>query len=552
MDLDLIACPADEDFRVVLDYPMDQEGRGPGDDARRLAEFQELRPGGSNTVAWLPDFFSEKLQRDLGQLVILDRLSQGAFRDFALQFSEENRARAKQEIDSLAGEKKKQVKRALLAVYELGSMDEAYVDPSRRADRHFVALLPGAEIRVPGAADFKNGLNGAVAQLLENRFPHHPTFRDRVTSGRLEKALGLFREVCEAPGQRKQFDRSSYKDIEVAHDLGLITLADGVAALRLQTFEEIDRALRADGQETPTIERVRRQWDPRRVRGLTPEVLDFLVLAFAEAQHRLVLAEDGRPLVEPKVGHLPDDGVLAVVDRPAEQAWQAALNKAGGLFGIAIGGRANTPRNLAQLAKSMSDEAGKAARNRAGEVAGLLGAWADFLDPGAPRAVTSASAVELLEALAAPGAKEAVEALARFEPRTSKEALAAQLRSSADVARVLSDELVRGSLERLKGRSEPAATAILAEVRRVLAADALQEPQLESVLRSQARRAQEVLAPPPAPPIPSPAPLPGSLVASGCATSVAGLEAEQAKIQEALAKAGPGARLEITWKVTRS
>jgi hypothetical protein len=42
------------------------------------------------------------------------------------------------------------------------------------------------------------------------------------------------------------------------------------------------------------------------------------------------------------------------------------------------------------------------------------------------------------------------------------------------------------------------------------------------------------------------------MVASGHATTVAGLEAEKSKIQEALAKAGPGARLEVTWTVTRS
>ena len=92
-------------------------------------------------------------------------------------------------------------------------MDDAFVDPARLAGTHFVALLPGAQIRVPGAADFKNGLHGAVAQLLEARFPHHPTFRDRVTSGKLEKALVLFREVCEAQGQRRVFDRAASSDI---------------------------------------------------------------------------------------------------------------------------------------------------------------------------------------------------------------------------------------------------------------------------------------------------------------------------------------------------
>lgn len=549
MDLDLLACPPDEDFRVVLDYPFDQEGRGPGDDLRRLHEFQDARTNGTCTVAWLPDFFSEKLQRELGQLVILDRLSEGAFRDFSLQFSEENRARAKQEIDGLAGQKKLFVKRALLAVYELGSMDEAFVDPARRAERHFVTLQLGAEVRVPGAADFKNGLNGAIFQLLEARFPHHPAFEGRVTAGRLEKALGLLREVCEAQGQRKMFDRSAANDIEVARDLSMITLADGVATLRAQTFDDVDRALRADGQDSPTVARVRRQWDPKGVRGLTPEVLDFLTLAFAEAQHRLLVGSDGRPVVEPRIGHVPDDAVLTVVDRPTEQAWQAALTKAGGLFGIAIGSRANTPRNLAQLAKELGDKADAARRARAGEIAGLLGAWRDFVPATAPRSVTATSAAELLEVFAGAGAKATVEALAAFEPRTSVAALAAHLRSAGEVARVLEDDLVRGSLERMRGRSEPQAQTIVADVQRALSADALQEPQLEATLRGHARRAQDILNP-----VGSGGdrPVPGSIVAEGKAQSLAALDAEKAKIQQALEKAGQGARLEITWKVTRS
>ena len=544
---ELLTCPTDDDFRVVIDYPFDLEGRGPGDDVRRLADYQNDHPSGTNTVAWLPDFFSEKLQRELGQLVILDRLTEGAFRDYALQYSEENRVRAKQEIDALGAQKRQAVKRALLAVYELGSADESFVDPSRHAERHFAALLPGAEIQVPGAADFKNGLNGAVGQLLEARFPHHPSFSDRVTNSRLEKALVLFREVCEAQGQRRMFDRSAAKDIELARDLGLVTLADGVATLRSQSFDEIDRALRADGQDRPTVDRVRRQWDPQGVRGFTGDVRDFLVLAFAEAHHRLLETSDGRAIVEPKIGGLPDDAILAVVERPTEQAWQAALNKAGSLFGIAIGSRANTPRNLALFAKELSEASAKAARERGGEVAALLGAWTEFMAQGAPRAVTAASAVELLEALAPTGAKPLVEALAVFSPKTSDQALAAHLRGATEVARFLEDDIVRRTFERLRGRSEPSVGAILGEVKRVLEADALQEPHLGARLRAQALRAQDVLEPPRAP---SP-PQPDTLIAQGQVGSVAALDAEKKKMEEALVRGGAGARIEITWKVTR-
>lgn len=545
---ELIDCPADDDFRVVIDYPFDKGGHGPADDLRRLEEFQNLRARGTSTVAWLPDFFSEKLQRELGELVVLSRLSEGAFRDYALQFSEENRVTAKQEIDALAGQKRALVKRALLAVFELGSMDESFVDPACRAPRHFHLLLPNAEVRLPGAADFKNGLDGAVRQLLEARFPHHPQFQSRITTGRLEKALALFREICETQEQRRIFDRGAANDVEPLRDLDLIGWADGVATLRPQPFDEVDRKLRAAGHEAPSVERVRSQWDPTGVKGLRPEVLDLLVLAFAEAQHRLLVGTDGRALAEARIGHLPDDAVLTVVDRPSEQAWQAALTKADGLGVGSIGSRANTPRNLARFTDSLADSAKTWRQSRAGEIASLLGAWGDFVDAQADRSVTAGSAVELLQALAAPGPKAVVEELAAFDPKTSVKALAAHLRTAAETVRVLEDDLIRRSFERLRGRSDPGAQAVLAHVTKALEADALHEPQLQSTLRAQARRAQDLLEPVPAMPEEKPT---GRVLAEGTAKSLAEMDAERERMRKALDAGGPSARLEVTWRVTR-
>jgi hypothetical protein len=53
----------------------------------------------------------------------------------------------------------------------------------------------------------------------------------------------------------------------------------------------------------------------------------------------------------------------------------------------------------------------------------------------------------------------------------------------------------------------------------------------------------------PTPPAPPPPPVP--VVAEGRVDSLAALEADRARIQAALNKAGEGAKLEITWKVTR-
>ena len=542
--------PDDDDFRVVIDFPFDHAGFGPADDAAALEAFRDR--ASTPTVAWLPHFFSERVQRQLGELVVLDRLAEGDWKQHTEHLRDDDRARAKQEIEALAGSKRQQVLRAMRAAYGLANADDGELDAARRAPSHFVALLPDLDVRLPGATTFEHGVTGAVEQVLSDRHPQHPMFEQKVTAGRLEKALDLFRRLCEADGQRLQLDRGEDDDLGLAGALNLVTVHAGVATLKTQPFEDVERALRGEGADAPTASRVAHHFDPAAVRGLTRDLKDFLVLAFAEARHRLLLDFGGRPIPDPRIGKLSGEEVLAEVERPSEQEWEVALSRAGALFGVAVGGRANTPRNLAKFAQLVIDKRAKAIEGRAAEVAPVLASHSTFVKDSAPRLQTARAAAELLALLSGSQPRELAEALARFTPRTSVEAMRAHFVSAADTARVLSAELVFGAFERLDVAAHPEAAAVLTEVRRVLEADALHES-LETSLNALARRAQELLAPrpvivPPKRTEPSPPPPP---LASGSAEGLDGLEREKGKMSEALRNAGPGAKLVVEWRIVR-
>jgi len=534
-----LVVPEGDDFRVVIDYPFDEGQHAPVDDERRLDKFlaeSKAQP----TVAWLPSFFSDKLQRDLGDLVVIDVLLGGGLRSYVENQRPEDQQRARAELESLRAQKLQRVRRGLLAAYGL-KRDEGELDPARTIERHFVVLSPGREIRSLAAADLARGLYASIDQLLDQIHPRHPDFREKLTRGRLEKALRLYTQVVEAEHQRLNLDRADLDTLEVAQKLGFVTLTETTATVRSQPTVEIAKRLRAEGQDAPTVERIAHIFDEGEAMGLAPEVMDFAVVCFALADNRLIVDDLGRT-VEVVPGKLPPSARVVQVPMPAETAWQQALKNAGGLFGVSLGGRARTPANLAKLVDQVKARREDAVKSRAGEIAALLGCRARWVAEDAPRTRTAHAVVALLDGLQATERVQLVEALAEaVSEDPSVTAMAHHLVTAAETARVLEDDLTFNTFEALEGRTEPLAVAILEEVRQALASDALHTP-LAARLRELGLRSQAVL---------TPRAKGIEVVASGATEGIDGLERERSRIDEALRNAGSGAKLTVEWKVTR-
>ncbi len=544
---ELLLAPEGHDFRVVIDVPFDDAGFGPKDDEPRLQELLDAGKS-SPTVAWFSSFLAEQVQRDLSDLVVIDQLlGPGQLKPYFENRAPEELQRAQAELTSLGEQKRQRVRRALLAAYGLKS-DDGELDPASLAERRHVVLIPGAEIRGLPAADFAPGLHEAIREVLDQRWPRHAEFRERVTRGKLEKALALFERLCDAENQRLPIVSAEAKELGLAESLGIVQIGDAAAVVRKQPFQDWKRKLLEEKiEQAPTVARLRQLADAGGAAGHTPEVLDFMVRAFAVESHRDLVTADGQPIADPVLGRLPLDAKVVEVALPEETAWHVALERAGKLFG-ATSGRARNPANVNRLAAEAAKKRDAASLARAGEVESLLAARSSFYAGQPPRLQTARAVQELLAELQASEPAALVKALAGAKVATSLDAMLRHLTGAGAVVAALGNEMAFGSFHALRGRAEPEAGQVLEEVRKALESDELHlalGPKLEEL----GRRALEVIAPKLEPERQPERPMTG-VIATGSARSLVELDVERGKMAKALAKS-PGAALSLTWTVTK-
>lgn len=445
----------DDAFLVVIDYPFDDAGHSPTEDEARLNAFLE-KGKAQPAVAWLPSFFGERLQNELGQLVAIDHVLSTDFRRYVELLRPEAQLRARTEIENLQSAKKNRIKRVLAAAYGITNSGADELDAARSVEQHFVLLSGSEPLRNVVSVDLAGALRDAASEVLNRRYPRHPHFGNKVTRPQLEKALKLLETLVGSEGQRMTLAQPERKELEVAQDLGLVQLSEGAAQLRLAPFQELQRALEVKNLVTPQVGAVRRELDPHGVFGLTPEVQDFRVLSFALVSGHELL-RGGRPLAERTLGKLPEDAELVRPAMPEAAKWQRALELANSVLVITLGGRALNARNLRALSERLDEARRTAERTGAGRIAALLLQQGDLVARDAPRLKTAEKAVELVALLANNDVVGRVEHLAAFVAETSPAALQRHFAEAEGVTEVLQDELVLASLRDLAARSEQGA-----------------------------------------------------------------------------------------------
>lgn len=546
MATERLRCPADRDALLVVDYPFDDEGFGPADDEARLADFLEGEPP-TPTLVWLPSFLGSRLQRDLGELVVIEAvLRDHRTRLQHLRLEDQQRARA--ELESMAAQKRQRLTAALSGAYGHSSAQADELDPDRRVDTHLRPLVPGVRLHTHISAHLKDALEHAVVELLDQRFPRHPKFSERVTPGRLGKTLERFCALCEAEGGRLAVVKAELRDWQPAEAFGLVVATEAAVSLRPDRPRQIEQALRAKGVVDPTVAQVREAVDPGGEMGLSKEASDFFVLCWAAATDRELLRDD-RPVADPPPGKLDDDLVLRRPPLPSAEAWSQAINLAGGLFGLSVGGRGLNARNTRALADGLHKKRAEAVTAGAHQIADLLLRRSAWFEGDPPRLVTARKATELLDLLARPDAVGRLEALAAFTPQTSTKAVARHMTDAKATAEALRNDLAFNAFEALKALTAPdkvaAATALLAELRAALEGDQLQHD-LASKLHTLALQAQRITQPDP-----DPGPGDTEVVKQDEGSDPEAFASAPAVAKTALAEAGAGATLRWSWRVER-
>ena len=497
MNAATLACPQDHDFRLVIDYPFDEAGHSPQEDLEVVTQFRDNQ--GSWTLAWLPHFFSDSVNRLLGELTILDYILSGreVQRQAVQHLTIENQQRAINDLENLRAQKRNRLVEVIEQAYGLKTVNPSDIDSGAMVDGHLHVLKPGAShVRPDLAANLATAKGAYIEALLELRYPRHPNFQKPLSQKRVNSLVAKFTEMLAAEGGRLPVDRETKS--ELAGTLGALDLVRFSETHVLKhedtRLQPLENKRVQKGSDHPTVGEMRGWLDESNKMGLPVEAEDLLLRCYAVWASRS-FELDGRPLDPEAQKVLPDRAILEKPELPTQQEWNDAFAKAGQCFGLTFAGRHLSPDNLGRLQAHL-DARLQEFGSRANEVATALGGRLTplGLDATCDRMVTAKSAEEAVLAIRGKSGVGQVRALAYYEPKTSASAVGRQMQRLEELLRVLQDGLVFGAFEQVARRVDElvGGEELLEEVRSAVRQDEL-NVQLAPRLRELAHKAQALL-----------------------------------------------------------
>jgi hypothetical protein len=506
MSPEALRCPEEDDWRLVIDYPFDERSFGPNDDLEALERFRETGAG-SWTLAWLPSFLSDPMDKLLGELVILEHIlaTKETARELVKDLSVENQSRALMDLETLRSSKKARLFQVLEQAYGLAQPKEGDLDSSRTLDQHTHVLRPGARLQVRLPPNFAEAVQVYVEDLLAARWPRHPKLSSKLTRRRVEQLVEVFGHIIDAEDKKLPAERSLIDEVRgTLGELGLVRVTENAIHLvedRLLQDLENRRVQRAIDQ--PSVGQLRQWLDEGGKLGLQADAEDLIARCYARWSAR-TFVHYGKPYVPEAGKAMPEEVVLEKPQLPGHAEWARALELAGFTFGITLPGRALHADNLKRFESALSARLAEVAPS-AEKLPGLLELWAPLVgaDAQADRLRTARSAAALCAALLGQPAVRQVEILAGFHAETSERAVGRSLGSAKAVAQALGESLVFGQFEALdRARQTVSGASELLDK----AAQTLRQDEINGALAERVRvlavEAQAVLNPPKPPPPP--------------------------------------------------
>jgi hypothetical protein len=399
-------------WRVVVDYPFDEDGFTSADDVNRLDRL--LTTGDRHTVVWLPRFFTAAAMDDLALLVKLDWLFTGSgdrWTENSDHLSATDRAQARGILENLLSGTRTSVENLLKQAYGIEPADPKRIAAESLQFDVLTSLSRDFEPELPPAASLHDAFVGIVGQAYAATYPSHPEFdpgADEVTTRNFEtvrdyvEQAGTHRDgrVPTNPPDRKVLRR-------IAGPLRVGKATEDHFLFGEDSFAywagELDRAAQAASPAIITvgalqnhIESLSPAW------GLRPEARDLVIAAWALLRKRAWF-EAGSAITAPALGRLRPSIELRAEELPDQQAWDDARTNAAKLFGYTIARTYLTGANVAEFANQV--------RGRAGESVNELGSLIDELDKAHQRLGTEAGADDRL--VAARALRELAEKLQR-------------------------------------------------------------------------------------------------------------------------------------------
>jgi hypothetical protein len=492
-DLPDASLEAGDDWRVVIDIPFDEPGHGPRDDLGRLQQFRQSHPHGTRTLIWVPNFFGQDALKDLGLLVMLEHVLAGErFTSYASELSPPDRLAAKTLLENQCGQLRQRVRHHLEAAYGLDALLPGSLDPTQELEPYeqFQSLKNGFDPRPPAAASLRGALEGLLDQALADDYPAHPKFEAEVRKRNLEKVYEVVSQAARKEDGRAEVEKALRPLVrQIANPLLLGEMGpDATHFVSGQHWKNHFTRKAAQTGSALTVAQLRQWIDDPRPMGLPKEAANLVILAFAEQTNRSFYLHGGP--FDATLTNLTDLLELREWKGPTEGSWQAAVQRAAGILGVAVSPLLKGSNVFALTAHAKS----KASEHRAGcqgYARRLKERLAGLGITEAPRLKTAHAVLALADRLHAAEGDAVVTALASAAVATSEAAMGTVLVKAGELAATLDafnweilDAVGRLTDERRAGAAEVdriAREALAADEQAVPLAPALKEAQSKAV-----------------------------------------------------------------------
>ncbi len=352
-------------WRVVVDYPFDEDGFSSADDVNRIDRL--LSGGDRQTVVWLPRFFTDAAMEDLALLVKLDWLFTGSgdrWTENSDHLSATDRAQALGILKNLESGTRTAFDNLLKQAYGIEPADPKRITAESQQFDVLTSLSRDFQPQLPPAANLQNAFLDIIDQAFGATYPNHPRFdppQVEVTARNFETLRDYVEQaathrdgrVPTTPGA----DRTAVRRIAGALRVGKATedhfLFDQTSFDYWAT--ELDHAAQhaepvTVGALQAHIESLSPAW------GLRPVARDLVVSAWALLRKRAWF-EAGSAITAPPLGRMRPNIELRAEELPEQQAWDDARANAAKLFGYTMARTYLTGANVADFATQVRTHA---------------------------------------------------------------------------------------------------------------------------------------------------------------------------------------------------
>ncbi|MEO3924848.1 phage resistance protein [Micromonosporaceae bacterium B7E4] len=399
-----------EGWRIVIDYPFDPRDYPRSDDRARI----DTLPRGSNTVFWLPLYFTDDMMARVAQLAKINYLlgtggNGDRLNTLAADWPQSDRQQGKVYLQQRQSQLRDGILTALKQAYGAANPQASDVQEDSVGVLH--TLADGLRIGDPRGGTLADAFHNLTGELLDWSYPGTPALpvdEKPLTRPELTKVLEYARLAAADPTNGVAVSLPADQRIlrRICNNLQLGEMIDHRYVLEIGTCfwsrHLLQEAAKQDYRKHFPVGLLRDLLDQPKRRGFDRDLQNLIIAVFA-LQQQLGWYHDDDKVSVAGIGGVEDRFTLREPPMPSEDDWRKAVQFGQPFFGKVLP-LWRSPTNLGPLATDMRQVA-KQYVGSASQLVDELTGHAELLglDPGAAtgRLSTARRVARLLENVAA-------------------------------------------------------------------------------------------------------------------------------------------------------